>query len=987
MAVLAAIPRKPAGRRRLWPLSLRARLLVLVALIFLPILGIIAYSGVEQRRQAAAVAHADAMRVAQLAAATHRELFAETRRLVQLLAQLPQVRADEGARCSAFLARLHQQDPTPRHSSYFVLKPNGEVFCSSAPLKHRINAADQAYYRRVLATRTFAVGDYQIGRITGRAIVVLALPVLDASGAVQLIVGAGIDLAWLNRLAAEAQLPAGSTFTLVDHAGTVMARHPDGEKWIGRSMAGTPQLAAMQAQREGALEIAGLDGVPRLYAYTAIHEPHQEGYAHLSVGIPTKLAYAQSVAVTFRNHAALTLLTLLALVTVWFGAERFALRRLDAVMGAAERLAGGDLRARSGTNKESGDEIGRLATAFDAMAGALEAQVGHVAALNRVYAVLSHINAAILRIRDRDKLLAEACRIAVEQGGFHLAWIGLVDASAHELRPLVHAGPAAGYVEGLRLTLDADQPEGQGPTGQALREGESRVCNDIDNDPCMAPWRERAREFGLRSLVALPLRIEGRVIGTFNLYADVPQRFSPEEVRLLEELVADTSLGLEHIEKAQQLGYLANYDPLTGLPNRALFEDRLKQVLARSRHSGRNVAVLALYLDNVRQVSGLLGRQVGDELLRQVAALLAGGVREGDTVARLGGATFGAVLADVARPEDVSIVVQRMLDHLPEALDMGGQKILLALRVGVAVYPADGEAAESLVKNAELALHAPRAEAADAVAFYSAELNAQASEHHRLEQELHGAVERGELFVLYQPVIDIATGRMTGAEALLRWRSPKLGLVTPDRFIPVAEQTGLIVPIGEWVLATACRQAAAWVRAGHADLRIAVNVSVRQLRDARFAERVEAVLRENGCDTAAARIALEITESELMHDVAHAAEVFARLKALGLLVYVDDFDTGYSSLAYLQRLPLDVLKIDQSFVRNLGHDPAAQSVVKTIIALAGGLGHQVIAEGVETEVQLAALRELGCGAAQGFLFSRPVPAAELTARLRESWPR
>ena len=978
MAALATIPRKPGGRRRFWPLSLRAWLLVLVALIFLPILGIIAYTGIEQRRQAAAVAHADAMRVVQLAATTHRELFAETRRLVQILAQLPQVREGSATACSGLLARLFRQDSAPRYSSFFALRPNGDVFCSSAPLKRRINAADQAYHRRVLATRAFAIGDYQIGRITGRAIVVLAQPVLDTAGEVRAIVGAGIDLAWLNRLAAEAQLPTGSTLTLVDQTGTVLVREPDGGKWVGRSIVDTPLLTAMRTQDQGAMETAGLDGVKRLYAYTAVYDPQRKGHVYLSVGIPTKIAYAQAATVTFRNHALLTLLTLLALVTVWFGAERFVLRRLDAVMGAAERLAGGDLRARSNI-QESDDEIGRLSAAFDAMAGALESQIGRVAALNRVYAVLSHINAAILRIRDRDKLLAEACRIAVEQGGYRLAWVGLVDPRTREIRPLAQAGAAAGYAEGLRLSLDADQPEGQGPTGQALREGASRVCNDIENDPCMAPWRERAREFGLRSSLALPLHIEGRVVGAFNLYAAERGRFSAEEVRLLEELAADTSLGIEYIEKTQQLGYLANYDPLTALPNHALFDDRLKQVLARSRHTGRHAAVLVLYFENVRQVSGVLGRQVGDELLRQVAALLAVGLREGDTVARLSGAAFGALLADVARPEDVSAVVQRMLDRLPETLDIGGQKIVLAQRAGVAVYPADGEDAETLLKHAELALHTPPQEGA--VTFYSEQLNAQASERHELEQELHGAVERGELFVLYQPVIDIATGRMTGAEALLRWQSPKLGLVTPNRFIPVAEQTGLIVPIGEWVLATACRQAVAWVAAGHADLRIAVNVSARQLRDEAFVGRVEAVLHETGCDTVAARLALEITESELMHDVEHAAEVFTRLKRLGLLVYVDDFGTGYSSLAYLQRLPLDVLKIDQSFVRNLGKDPAAQSLAKAVIALAGGLGLQVIAEGVETEAQLAALRELGCGAAQGFLFSRPVPADELSARL------
>ena len=645
-------------------------------------------------------------------------------------------------------------------------------------------------------------------------------------------------------------------------------------------------------------------------------------------------------------------------------------------MSAAQRLGAGDLNARS-LLPGSHDEIGRLAVTFDAMAETLERQVARVATLNRVYAMLSHINAAILRIRDRDGLLAEACRVAVEQGGFRLAWIGLIDPQTRAIRPLAHAGEAGEYLVDIRLSLDADQSEGQGPTGRALREGSVKVCNDIESDPCMVPWRERAREFGLRSLVALPLRIEDRVIGTFNLYASQPGFFNAEEVRLLEELAADTSLGLDQIEKAQQLGYLANYDPLTRLPNRALFEDRLNQVLARARHSGRHVAVLALYLDNARQVSGVLGRQAGDELLRQVSARLAEAVREGDTVARLGGATFGAVLADVARIEDVSPVVRRMLDHLPDALDVRGEKIVLALRAGVAVYPTDGGQEEVLIKHAELALHAPHNEAAGPIAFYSGELGAQASERHRLEQELHGALERGELFLHYQPVVDIATRRVTGVEALLRWENPRLGRVPPAKFIPVAEQTGLILPIGEWVLESACRQAMQWAAAGFAGLRVAVNVSVRQLHAAEFPERVEAALRRAGFDARRAHLAIEVTESELMRDVDQAAAALARLKKLGLRVYVDDFGTGYSSLAYLKRLPVDTLKIDQSFVRDLGKGPEARAVAKAIIALAESLDLEVIAEGVETEQQLQILRKLRCGLVQGYLFSPPQSPAEV----------
>ena len=332
-------------RGMMWRLfhSLRGRLIALVLLGAVPGLGAILYTAETQRQRDAVAAQAEAMRTVQFVAGTQRELFAETQRLLQVLAQLPAVHEGSAAACSALLTRLHKQDPAPRYSSFFAVRPDGDVFCSSSPLTRRINAADQAYYRRVLATRAFAVGDYQIGRITGRAIIVLAQPVLDAAGAVRAVVGAGIDLAWLNRLAAEARLPAGSTLTLVDHAGTVLARNPDGEKWIGRSLAGTPQLAAMHAQHDGTLEIAGLDGVRRLYAFTAIYESHQEGHAYLSIGIPAAAVFAEADRTRRRHLLTFALAVLLMLAAAWAGGHVFVLRQVNALLGAVQRLSAGDL--------------------------------------------------------------------------------------------------------------------------------------------------------------------------------------------------------------------------------------------------------------------------------------------------------------------------------------------------------------------------------------------------------------------------------------------------------------------------------------------------------------------------------------------------------------------------------------------------------------------------------------------------------------------
>ncbi|MBI3574390.1 MAG: PAS domain S-box protein, partial [Gammaproteobacteria bacterium] len=346
-------------------------------LTLLPALLLILYTGVEQRRLAAAAAQGDAMHVVQLAAGAHKEMFAETQRLVQLLAQLPAVREGSAAACSAFLTRLFKQDPAPRYSSFSVLRPNGDVFCSSAPLKRHINASDQAYYRRVMSSRASAIGDYQIGRITGRAIVVLAQPVLDAAGEVQAIVGAGIDLGWLNRLATEAKLPDGSTLTMIDQNGVVLVRYPDSDKWLGSSTANTPLFKIVRARGDGAIQAPGMDGVERLHAFTALRDASGGIQAHISVGIPTATVFVEANRILARNLVTLALVTALALATAWYGGNIFLLRQIGTLVGAARRLGRGDLSARTGLPHQGG-EIGDLARSFDEMAEGLQARVAEV---------------------------------------------------------------------------------------------------------------------------------------------------------------------------------------------------------------------------------------------------------------------------------------------------------------------------------------------------------------------------------------------------------------------------------------------------------------------------------------------------------------------------------------------------------------------------------------------------------------------------------
>ncbi|TXF11948.1 putative bifunctional diguanylate cyclase/phosphodiesterase [Pelomicrobium methylotrophicum] len=659
----------------------------------------------------------------------------------------------------------------------------------------------------------------------------------------------------------------------------------------------------------------------------------------------------------------------------WIGGDALLLRRANALVSAARRLAAGDLTARTGL-PAGDDEIARVAGAFDEMAEALARQLERITQLNRTHAMLSAINGAILRIRDRDLLLKEACRIAVEFGGLPLAWVAMIDPEAGRLRPVAKAGvrqECEACVERFIAPLPPAAAPAEHPLAIAVREGRAQVCNDIAHDPGMAPWREDAAAAGIAATAALPLRIKGQVVGVLGLCAAQADFFDEEELQLIEEVAADVSLGLEYIEKDRQLHHLAYYDPLTGLPKAALFEDRLAHALARLRHQPRSLAVVVLESEDFRRTARELGRHVSDRLLQEVARHLCAGVREGDTVAWLGGGQFGVLLTDVGHAQGAMGLASKLVSTLPREVSVNGMDVFLQVRAGVAIYPDDGTEPEVLIRHARIALGAPRVEVGNTVSFFAPGLDAAAQERRRITQALHRAIERGEFALHYQPVIDLAARRMTGAEALVRWHSAELGPLSPATFIPIAEETGLIVPLGRWVLEEGCRQAVRWQAQGRAGLRIAVNVSAKQLYQPDFLDEVNAILDASGVSGEPSLLAIEVTESALMEDIETSIAVLQRLKGRGLSVYVDDFGTGYSSLAYLKRLPADKLKIDISFVRGMLSDRSDYTIVATIIAMARSLGLKTLAEGVEEAAQVEALSALGCDEVQGYYFGRPEP--------------
>jgi diguanylate cyclase (GGDEF)-like protein len=437
---------------------------------------------------------------------------------------------------------------------------------------------------------------------------------------------------------------------------------------------------------------------------------------------------------------------------------------------------------------------------------------------------------------------------------------------------------------------------------------------------------------------------------------------------------------------------LANCDPLTGLPNRATFMRRLEAEIKRSAHDRAVVGLLHIDLNRFKQINDTLGHGAGDELLRLVAGRLEASVRGTDAIvrdtkatpgilSRLGGDEFSVLLCDLGREDHAALVARRIRLALQAPFFVDRQELFVTPSIGIAVFPGDGTDAATLLKNAEIAMYHAKQQGAIEAEFYRKELNVRSLERLTLENALWRALERNELELHFQPKIGILTGHITGAEALLRWNHPELGMVSPAEFIPIAEECGLITEIGEWVLQAACEQCARWEQAGYPPLKISINVSRPQLAQNRLLEVLQSLQVSNRLGRN--RIVLELTESLLMDDAEASIRMLSALRDMGMALSLDDFGTGYSSLAYLKRFPLDELKIDRSFVQAVPGSAADAAIVQTIIVLARSLGLRVVAEGVETEAQLRFLAELGCDEYQGFLYSRPVPVAQFE-RLRQA---
>ncbi|MFT3806853.1 EAL domain-containing protein [Arenimonas sp.] len=529
----------------------------------------------------------------------------------------------------------------------------------------------------------------------------------------------------------------------------------------------------------------------------------------------------------------------------------------------------------------------------------------------------------------------------------------------------------ADYIRTLHAVLRS--PDGL-DFSNAVTSGEPVLVADTTAHPAWTRMHRMRDDFNIQCCWSMPiLSAKGAVLGVLNLLGTAPRECSDRDRRLLESVSRLAAVAIEHRELTDKLAHQAQHDALTGLPNRLLFQDRLGQALAQAQRSGRRVAVLYMDLDRFKHINDTLGHSPGDALLCQVAARLAGCVRGSDTLARVGGDEFTLVLTELEDARDAIRVAQTIVEAMRRPFELEGRELFVTMSLGVSLYPDDGAEAATLMVNADVAMYRAKEVGRDNFQWFDAEMNRLARERMELEWHLRYAMQLGQLALAYQPQVD-ADGNVLAFEALLRWRHPSLGEVSPSRFIPLAEDNGLIVSMGEWALREACEQAAHWRRAGHPNLCMSVNVSVLQFNRSDFVDSVRRALQDAQLPPEA--LELEITETLLLKKVQESAANLIELRELGVGVAIDDFGTGYSSLSYLHKLPIGKLKVDQSFVREIGTDatPGHEDapIVRTIINLAHNLGMSVVAEGVETEVQRELLLRLGCDALQGFLLHPPL---------------
>lgn len=938
--------------------ALPIRVAALIAVVSAPTFLLSLHYADSLRRQELDHIRSEAMTLAKTVAHQQAQSLDRIRSQLARLSATPDLLSDEG--CRHRLQNVLSFDPT--YFQIALATPTGEIACAvDLPQTAAVRLHDRPYFRDAVTTNGYALSDVLETKITKRWAIMAAQPLMN-EGQLKAILVAGLDLAWAQSLISGLRLPEQSIVSMSDRNGRIVARAPEPDRFVGKELREAEAFrTAIQSKPEGYAESAGLDGVSRVIAYSQV--PNTSLYVR--VGIPTTAIDGAGTAALSAGLVSLVGTILVTALFGWMASRRLVIRPIQQLALAADRLGKGNWSVRTGL-AHSGHVMGKLAAKLDELA--LYGQ-----SITRAFRTLSAGNRTLLREQTEEALLHAMCQVAVDQGGYRLAFVNYIQHDdAKSISTIAHCGDNDGFIESLKLTW-SDTERGRGSVGVAVRSNAPCIIRSMADDPRFQPWREEAIRHGFGSIISLPLNVDGSVIGTFTLIAREEDAFDEAEVALLDEMAADLSFGIQiararvRQEEAEKVAaHVLTHDTLTGLPNRVWFERALSDALVAAKNDHDPMAVIAIHLPRMQEVFDGFGYNASLSMIRQIAERL-GAIPETRTVlARTSPSEF-AVFVRSESTESTLRIAKSLLAAFQQPMQLGEALIDVYACVGISYFPGHGGDADALLRRAAIAAREGQREAG--VYVYKGATERENPERLAMAAELRTAIARKELTLHYQPKINLATGEISGSEALVRWPHPTRGFLPPIKFVPLAEETGLIRPMTNFVIDAAIRQQHLWAQRG-ACLPVAVNLSANNLYDPRFLDAFQALLETWGVEPSL--IDIELTEGALVDDPDTAKRVLDRLGKLGCKIYIDDFGTGYSSLNYLVTLPVHALKIDRSFVQQMGKSREAHSVVASIISMAHNLGLRVVAEGVETEADLELLKSLRCDEAQGYYFSKPV---------------
>jgi diguanylate cyclase (GGDEF)-like protein/PAS domain S-box-containing protein len=909
--------------------SLVTRIFALIAFTLLLVAGGELFNGMNLRQNRLEEVSSETVQLARIAELDMVRILEGTHQLLATLAKLPTDRGWDERACSVVEATASSDF---EYDHIVATDRSGTVQCSSSGAS-RIGTqmGDPELLDRVVSTAGFSVGTYGRGLLSGNEVIRVGYPVVDDAGTVIGAVSAGINVTWLNTAISQWNLGATASIEITDRNGIVIARHPD-PRGVGQPIAGSLK-SFLHAEAAGTAGVEGADGVVRLYGYVPVNVGPSDGLA-VFVGRDQVRIFADIHRSIWLNVAVVLIGLLLSAVFALIYVRRVLGRPFRRLLSVVGRWRDGDWSVRTGA--ASGiPEFDRLSLAFDRMAGEVSARDRSLQIANTLLETTKDMSPDAILVVDADRRIISFNRQFVEMWRLPP---GLIEAG----KDVAAMAAVASLARDPEAFVARVQYLYEHPEDSAQEELETTDGRFLD-----------------RHTTALHTA-DGRYLGRAWFFRDVTERKRTEE----------------------KISRMARYDTLTGLANRGVFVEALQHEIAGARRGAKSFAVLYLDLDHFKDVNDTLGHPIGDLLLKSVAERLQGSMRETDIVARFGGDEFAMIGTDILEPADAANLADRVLKAMRTPFSIQGNEIRIGTSVGIAVYGPESAEAEALLSHADVALYRAKSEGRGTYRFFTDAMDTEVRTRVTLEAELRTAIAAGQFFLVYQPQVDVDTGRIVGVEALVRWRHPTRGIVLPGRFIPVAEKSGLIVALGLWVMREACRQMKEWLDAGIAPPLIAVNLSAVQFKTPLELENdIAAILAETALP--ARFIELELTESVLMEASLKHNDVLLRLRKAGLRIAIDDFGTGYSSLDYLRRFPVDRIKIAQHFIVDLTTASSDAAIVRAAIGLAHELNLKVVVEGVETAEQLKLVRSWGCHQVQGYYFSKPIRAEDITARLRK----